>query len=130
MIHLITRAKTNPVAYEDPPPKTGGRGRPSIDGAKLKLYELFAEMRNQFEEATVEMYKRRKAVGFLKLDLVGKPIDEKVHFVLIMDGEEYWCRFVVQKRCGAQQISENQNRRKHENQSFGTGSYQGCCCRR
>ncbi|MCP4755807.1 MAG: transposase [Proteobacteria bacterium] len=88
LIHLVTRAKSNVVAYEDPPPKTGGRGRPRKYGAKLKLYGLFAEMRDRFEEATVEIYNRRKTIRFLTLDLVWKPIEEKVRFVLIIDGEQ------------------------------------------
>ncbi len=49
-------------------------------------------MRGQFEEATVEIYNRKKTICFLKLDLVWKPIEEKVRFVLIMDGDE---RFIL-----------------------------------
>ncbi len=88
IIHLITRAKSNVVAYEDPPPKTGGRGRPREYGAKRKLNELFIKMRDQFEEATIEIYHKRKTVCFLTLDLIWKPIKEKIRFVLVIDGEE------------------------------------------
>lgn len=88
LIHLITRAKCNVVAYEDPPPKTGGRGRTRKYGAKLKLYELFVKMRDQFEEATIEIYNTRKTICFLQLDLIWKPIKEKIRFVLVIDGEE------------------------------------------
>ena len=88
LIHLITRAKSNVVAYKDPPPKTGGRGRPKKYGAKLKLKELFVTMRDQFEVATVEIYNKRKTICFLKLDLIWKPIKDKVRFVLVIDGEE------------------------------------------
>ncbi len=88
LVHLITRAKSNVVAFKDPPPKTGGRGRPKKYGTKLKLKELFITMRDQFEEATIEIYNKKKTICFFKLDLIWKPIKEKIRFVLVIDGEE------------------------------------------
>ncbi len=88
LIHLVTRAKSNVVAYMDPPTKTGGRGRPKKYGTKLKLKELFVTMRDQFEETTVEIYNRKKTICLFKLDLIWKPINDKVRFVLVIDGEE------------------------------------------
>ena len=41
LAHMITRAKSNVVAYNDPPPKTGRPGAPRKYGAKLKLKDLF-----------------------------------------------------------------------------------------
>ena len=35
LAHIVTRAKSNVVAFTDAPPKTGGRGRPRIYGQKL-----------------------------------------------------------------------------------------------
>ncbi len=65
LLHLVTRAKSNAVAYEDPPPKTERLGAPRKYGDKLKLYDLFTERRDQFRETTVEIYKKRETVLFL-----------------------------------------------------------------
>jgi hypothetical protein len=35
LVHIVTRAKCNAVAYDGPPAKTGGRGRPRKYGPKL-----------------------------------------------------------------------------------------------
>jgi hypothetical protein len=88
LVHLVTRAKSNVVGYEDPPPKTGRKGRPKKYGKKLKLIKLFENRLNEFQEATIEIYKEKKTVLFLCLDLLWKPIGEKVRFVLVIDGEE------------------------------------------
>jgi len=37
LAHIITRAKSNVVGYQDPPPKTGCQGRPRKYGQKLNL---------------------------------------------------------------------------------------------
>ena len=44
LIHMVTRAKKNVVAYHDPPPKTGLPGRPREYGSKLCLMDLFETM--------------------------------------------------------------------------------------
>ena len=88
LAHLVTRAKSNVVGYEDPPPKTGRKGRPKKYGKKVKLIKLFENNLNSFQDATIEIYRKKKTVFFLCLDLIWKPIGEKVRFVLIIDGEE------------------------------------------
>jgi len=88
LLHLVTRAKSNIVAYEDPPPRTGKRGAPRKYGDKVKLAELFKKRRDRFQEATMEIYKERKKILFLCLDLIRRPIKEKVRFVLVIDGTE------------------------------------------
>jgi hypothetical protein len=88
LLHLVTRAKSNVVGYEDPPPKTGKRGAPRKYGAKIKLAELFKNRRDQFQEATIEIYREQKTILFLCLDLIWRPIKEKVRFVLVIDGTE------------------------------------------
>jgi len=86
--HVITRAKSNVVAYKDPPPKTRRRGAPKKYGPKVKLYELFANSRDQFKEVTIDIYNKRRTIQLLTQDLIWKPIKEKVRFVLVIDGEE------------------------------------------
>ncbi|MDZ7696595.1 MAG: hypothetical protein U5R49_06650 [Deltaproteobacteria bacterium] len=88
LIHLITRAKNNVVAYEDPPPRTGKRGRPRKYGTKLCLMDLFESMAEYFEQATISLYGQAKDVSFLCLDLIWRPIGEKVRFVLVRDGSD------------------------------------------
>ena len=88
LAHLITRAKRNVVGYKDPPPRTGKRGAPRKYGEKLKLIQLFEDKRNEFQEAVIEIYREKKTILFLCLDLIWKPIKEKVRFVLVIDGGE------------------------------------------
>jgi len=88
LVHLITRAKRNVVGYEDPPPRTGKPGAPRKYGEKLKLIELFEDKQNEFQEAVIEIYKQKKPILFLCLDLIWKPIKDKVRFVLVIDGTE------------------------------------------
>ena len=88
LVHLVTRAKSNVVGYEDPPPKTGRKGRPKKYGEKVKLTKLFEDKPNDFQETTIEIYRETKTVLFLCHDLLWKPIGEKVRFVLVSDGQE------------------------------------------
>jgi hypothetical protein len=88
LAHLVTQAKKNVVGYEDPPPKTGKRGAPRKYGTKITLKDLFKDRRDQFQEVTMEIYREKKTVLFLCLDLIWKPIKEKVRFVLVVDGGE------------------------------------------
>ena len=88
LIHLVTRAKSNVVAYLDPPSKTGRPGRPREYGSKLRIKDLFEAMAGQFEQTTIVLYGQCKEVSFLCLDLIWKPIGEKVRFVLVRDGSE------------------------------------------
>jgi uncharacterized membrane protein len=92
LVHIVTRAKSNVVAFADAPPKTGGRGRPRIYGEKLKLIELFDSQIRFFEQVRIELYGQIKQVGFLCLDLHWKPVADKVRFVLVADGSE---RFIL-----------------------------------
>ncbi|MCP3680809.1 MAG: hypothetical protein GY782_11365 [Gammaproteobacteria bacterium] len=87
LVHLITRAKSNAVAYEDPPPKTGGRGAPRKYGAKLTIAKLFHDRLDEFQETTIEIYKKSQTVQYLCLDLIWKPIKEKLRFVLVIDDD-------------------------------------------
>ncbi len=86
LAHMITRAKSNVVAYENPPPKTGGPGAPRKYGAKLKLKDLFELQLDSFQKATIEVYGNNRRILFLCHDLLWRPIKEKVRFVLVIDG--------------------------------------------
>ena len=92
LIHIVTRAKSNVVGYQPWVSKTGRRGRPRIYGTKLNLMELFDSMAERFEQTTIELYGQSKTVSFLCLDLIWKPIGERLRFVLVCDGPE---RFIL-----------------------------------
>jgi hypothetical protein len=88
LLHLVTRAKSNVVGYEDPPVKNGGRGRPKKYGKKVKLIKSFDNRLRDFQEVSIEICREKKTALFICLDLLWKPIGEKVRFVLVNDGEE------------------------------------------
>jgi hypothetical protein len=88
LVHLVTRAKSNVVAFEDPPPKTGLRGRPPKYGPKVILSRLFSQQQGQFQSDLIDIYGKSRRVRFLVKDLIWKPIGEKVRFVLVIDGHE------------------------------------------
>jgi len=92
LVHIITRAKSNVVGYGKPPVKTGGRGRPRKYGEKLQLTTLFETKAAAFEQTVIELYGCCKTVSFLCLDLIWKPLGEKIRFVLVIDGSE---RFIL-----------------------------------
>ncbi len=90
LVHVVTRAKNNVVAYGDPTAKSGGRGRPCKYGQKHKLTSLFDSQATFFEQTTIELYGCSQTVSFLCLDLIWKPVREKVRFVLVVDGTEHF----------------------------------------
>ena len=85
IIHILTRAKKNVVAYEEPrPKKKRSPGRPRIYGTKLKLFKLFDSWSPKFEEAEAEVYHNgRETVRYLTLDLLWKPTKGLLRFFLI-----------------------------------------------
>ncbi|KKL89371.1 hypothetical protein LCGC14_1915360 [marine sediment metagenome] len=70
LLHIVTRAKSNVVGYQDPPAKTGRPGRPRKYGLKLNLMDLFETMAESFEQTTIEIYGQHEEVSFLCLDLI------------------------------------------------------------
>jgi hypothetical protein len=82
--HLITRAKTNAVAYL-PVPKVAnpGRGRPRIYGQKVHLKEM-AKDDSAFASAPSPVYGERDVVvRFRVLDLLWKPVGRMVRFCIV-----------------------------------------------
>lgn len=88
LLHLITRAKGNAVAFEEPEQRPKRRGRPPLYGKKVILAEVFRSRRNEFQQVEVVTYGKKKYVSCLCLDLIWKPIRDKVRFVLVIDGAE------------------------------------------
>jgi len=85
LVHIITRAKKSVVAYQDPLPEDnspGRRGRKKKYGKKLKLMELFKDKGEEFGEMTCFVYGHNETVKILSFDLLWKPIQKKIRFIL------------------------------------------------
>jgi hypothetical protein len=82
--HLVTRAKTNVVAYL-PVPKLDcpGKGRPRIYGEKVRLKDMAADD-GAFTSAPSPVYGERDVmVRFRVLDLLWKPVGCVVRFCIV-----------------------------------------------
>jgi hypothetical protein len=82
--HLITRAKSNAVAYK-PVPKADirGKGRPRIYGEKVRLKDL-ANDASAFTSAPSPVYGENDVVvRYRTLDLMWRPVARVVRFVIV-----------------------------------------------
>jgi hypothetical protein len=88
-ITLITRAKANTVAYEEPEiPKKRGRGQPRKYGKKIMFKHVFKEMADTFQTATLLLYGKEETVKYVCMDLIWKPLGRKLRFVLVETNEK------------------------------------------
>lgn len=88
-IILITRAKANTVAYEEPAvEKKRGRGRPKKYGKKITFKNMFKEMGNAFQQVTLVLYGKEEKVKYICMDLIWKPVGRKLRFVLVKTNEK------------------------------------------
>ena len=87
-LEIVTRAKKSSVAYEKPGPRKPGRGRPPKKGTAVHLKELFSSHAEQFQEANVELYGKKKTIRYYCTDLLwGQKLYQELRFVLVeMDG--------------------------------------------
>lgn len=106
LLHIVTRAKGNVVAYEDPAPRSGKPGRPPEYGRKLALAGLFSARADAFEPITICVYGEVKSVCVLCLDLLWMPLREKLRFVLVKDGTATFILMCSDLRLSAGQIVE------------------------
>lgn len=83
--HLISRAKSNAVAYETPPKKKKkAPGRPKKYGNKIKLSKLF-DRQQDWESMKSPIYGESNVVIACKtVDLLWKPSGTLVRFVLVV----------------------------------------------
>jgi len=86
LVHILTRAKKNVVAYRPAAKsKKRQRGRPKKYGQKLRLMTLFdskAEA-HAFHTAQAHVYDRIETVRFLTLDLLWKPTKGMLRFIVV-----------------------------------------------
>ncbi len=89
LLHVLTRAKKNIVAYEPAAPKAG-RGRPAVYGKKIKLANLFSQKKQEFTSSCMRLYGKKTQISYYCVDLIWKPAKQKVRFVLVkMNGNEF-----------------------------------------
>lgn len=81
---LITRAKSNAVAYLDPPPPAPGqRGRPRKYGRKVRLKDL-AKEKKEFIEAPSPVYEEvGVTIRYRCLDMIWRSAGRRVRFVIV-----------------------------------------------
>ncbi len=88
VLDVITRAKSNVVAFEDPPVRTGAVGRPRKKGDSVKLSHLFQERASDFTKAEVTMYGEQETVEYLEIYLLwGEKHYQKLKFVLVQSSK-------------------------------------------
>jgi len=86
LVHILTRAKKNVVAYlPAPSPKKRKQGRPGKYGKKLKLMKLFDSTPKAypFQTARTRVYDRQERVRYLALNLLWKPTKGMLRFILV-----------------------------------------------
>jgi hypothetical protein len=84
--HLVSRVKSNAVAYLPAPPKKGRskRGRPKTYGKKIKLKSLLADTRSM-QQVTSPVYgERNVTLRYRVLDLLWRPAGLLVRFVAVI----------------------------------------------
>ena len=94
--HLVTRAKSNAVAYE--PHIDNGkkkRGRKRVYGDKIKLASLH-EQSTGWEEAESPVYGEKDVtIRYLTKDLLWRPVGKVVRFVLVAHPARGQCIFMT-----------------------------------
>jgi len=82
-LEIVTRAPTNVTAYKKPkPPEKRKRGKPRKYGEKIHLYDKFDDMA-KFAKTTMTLYGKKTTVRHLCCDLIWKPTQCVLRFVLV-----------------------------------------------
>jgi hypothetical protein len=83
LLHVVTRAKKNVVAYKAPPKKTGKRGAPCKYGKKIKRTPLFDRKIKEFKTIKTKIYGHTEKIKYLVMDLIWKPVKQTLRFFLV-----------------------------------------------
>jgi len=82
ILHIVTKAKCNSVAYREFQATPGKRGRPRKKGASVKMIDLFETA--QFQYAEICLYGKPAQVKYHCVDLLwGQKLYKKLRFVLV-----------------------------------------------
>jgi hypothetical protein len=82
--HLVTRVKSNAVAYALPKPVTGRKkaGRPTLYGKQIKLRTLFQDKKSMQKMASPVYGERDVTLQYRICDLLWRPVGRIVRFVV------------------------------------------------
>jgi hypothetical protein len=81
--HLISRVKSNAVAYEPVTGQSKGRGRPKLYGKKVILWKLFQKVED-FQTLESPVYGEKGIMlSYLCKDMIWKGLAKMVRFVLV-----------------------------------------------
>lgn len=82
--HLITRMKSNAVAYQPAPvPRLRSRGRPRIYGDKVRLRDLWPQT-HRFSSANSPVYGESQIqIRYFSIDLLWRPVGRPVRLVFV-----------------------------------------------
>jgi len=88
-VQAIIMAKSNAIAYEEPPIRTPRtRGRPRLKGESVKLLSLFNEKAGEFKTVSLKIYGNKQDIRYYSTDLLwGKGLYRKLRFVLVEYGD-------------------------------------------
>ena len=82
--HLVTRAKSNAVAYFLPEaPASRGKGRPRVYGEKIALRDLARQEKNFLEAPSPVYGESNVMLRYLAADLLWRPVGHLVRFVIV-----------------------------------------------
>ena len=83
-VTIVTKAKSNYVAYRKPAPKApGAKGRPRLKGDTVKLSELLNDD-SRYRKAQALLYGRRKEISYFYEDLLwGQKLYQEMRFVFV-----------------------------------------------
>lgn len=88
LVHIITKAKKNCTAYEQPEEYKGRRRRP-VKGKAVHIHELFCSSASSFTSAKLTIYGENKNVRYLaRTYLYGQKPYQPLQFVLVEDEEK------------------------------------------
>ena len=88
LLTLVTKAKSNVIAYERPGQRKTGKGRPPKKGKSIKLSTLFEDESHLFTTTEILMYGKMERVSFLCKDLLwGQKLYQPLRFVLVQFGD-------------------------------------------
>lgn len=84
--HLVTRVKSNAVAYAPVKPKKGQkkRGRPRLYGKKIKLKSLLCDLKSMQQLASSVYGERNVMLRYRVCDLLWRPAGRLVRFVAVV----------------------------------------------
>ncbi len=86
-MHIVTKAKSNCVAYLPAGERTGKKGRPRLKGERVQLAGMFSSNRDSFVTADIFLYGKKEKISYYSMDLLwGKGLYRNLRFVLVEMG--------------------------------------------